>query len=262
LYLVINEKEVVIVMVHSKKVIYPAFIKQDDEGMYGVYFPTLFPDSSEAGWDFPKSEAETKSEALEKAKKDLAFTLALVLNSNEELPEPVPIPVNQLTKEMEAIEIETSIDQYSDEIKEYIKGHHWHLDYYVEEYNENIEAIGYKNDEGKWDILFEDFSEEEEAQFFDSSYKGSPKYPGSIILFSVDFRSEAEEKFNQFVENIILKKRTTEEWEDRKEYRIQSQESFYYEYVFPILDEKVKNGELTEEEVALMKEAYKNGELL
>lgn len=238
-----------VLMVYSKKLVYPAFIKQDDEGVFGVYFPNLFPD---AGWDFPLSEGVTKLEAIKKAKKDLAYSLAGTLYDNEDLPEPTPIPITQLSERMELIDVETIIDHYLEEINEHLKSRHWHIENYVEEYNEYIEAIGYKNEQGKWDILFGDYSEEEETQFFDTSYKKSPESPYNTILFSVNLRSEAQEQFNQFVENVILKHRTSKEWSDRKKERIESKKNFN-ESLFQVIDEKVNIGEITEEEAILMK---------
>lgn len=132
-------------MVNSDKLVYPAFIQQDDEGIFGVYFPTLFPES---GWDFPLSRGETKREAIKNAKKDLAYSLAGILYDNEELPEPIPIQSNHLSQGMELIEVETSLEPYAEEIEEHLKGRHWHICYYVEENDDFIEAIGYKNDQG------------------------------------------------------------------------------------------------------------------
>jgi predicted RNase H-like HicB family nuclease len=190
-------------MAKSEKFVYPAFILQEDEGMFGVYFPTLFP---EAGWDYPLSRGETKRKAISNAKKDLAFSLAGILYDNEEIPEPIPIQSNRLSKGMELIDVETAFDPYADEIQEHLKGRHWHIGYYVEENGEYIEAIGFKNDQGMWDIFFEDYSEEEEIKSNNSSF-GNPQYQDNTLLFTVKFHSEAEEKFNQFVEDVILKRR-------------------------------------------------------
>jgi predicted RNase H-like HicB family nuclease len=190
-------------MINSEKFVYPAFIQQEDEGMFCVYFPTLFP---EAGWDYPLSRGETKRTAINNAKKDLAFSLAGILYDNEEIPEPIPIQSNRLSKGMELIYVETSFEPYADEIQEHLKGRHWHIGYYVEENGEYIEAIGFKNDQGMWDIFFEDYSEEEEFKSNNSSY-GNPQYQDNTLLFTVKYRSEAEDKFNQFVEDVILKRR-------------------------------------------------------
>ncbi|MBA9025066.1 type II toxin-antitoxin system HicB family antitoxin [Peribacillus huizhouensis] len=74
-------------MINSDKLVYPAFIQQDDEGIFCVYFPTLFPESR---WDFPLTRGKTKLKAIKSAKKDLAYSLAGILYDNEELPEPIP----------------------------------------------------------------------------------------------------------------------------------------------------------------------------
>jgi predicted RNase H-like HicB family nuclease len=190
-------------MINSEKYVYPAFIQQEDEGMFCVYFPTLFP---EAGWDYPLSRGETKRIAIKNARKDLAFSLAGILYDNEDLPEPIPIQSDRLSKGMELIDVETSFEPYADELQEHLKGRHWHIGYYVEENGEYIEAIGFKNDQGMWDIFFEDYSEEEEFKSDNSSYR-NPQYQDTALLFTVKFHSEAEEKFNQFVEDVILKRR-------------------------------------------------------
>lgn len=178
-------------MINSNKFVYPAFIQQEEEGMFCVYFPTLFP---EHGWDYPLSRGTSKRIALKNAQKDLAYSLAGILYDNEELPEPIPIHGNNLSQGMELIEVETSFEPYADEIKEHVKGRHWHINYYVEDTDDFIEAIGFKNDQGMWDIFYEDYLEEEE-------------HPDDHLLFTVKFRTEAEEKFNQFVEEIILKQK-------------------------------------------------------
>lgn len=190
-----------VTLVNSEKLVYPAFIQQDDEGMFCVYFPTLFPES---GWNFPLSRGETKHKAIKNAKKDLAYSLAGNLYDNEVLPEPIPIQRNYLSQGMELIDVEISFNPDSEEIQEHLKGRHWHINYYVEEHDEFIEAIGFKNDQGTWDIFFEDYSEEEEIGILD--YKKNPDcdYP---LLFTVKLFSEAEEKFSQFVEDVILKRR-------------------------------------------------------
>jgi hypothetical protein len=111
---------------------------------------------------------------------------------------------------MEITDIETTISLYSEEIKEHLKGRHWHISYYLEDNeDEVIEAIGYKNDQGEWDIFFDDYPMEKETLFFDPTYKKSYDRPDEILLFSVHLRCEAQEKFNQFVENVLLKHRTS-----------------------------------------------------
>jgi predicted RNase H-like HicB family nuclease len=175
-------------MIGYGKLAYPAFIQQEEEGIFCVYFPTLFPES---GCEFPLSRGKTKRLAIKNAEMDLAYTLAGILYDNEELPEPVPIPSNMLSQGMELIDVETSFDTYPEEIQEHLKGRHWHIGYYAQEMDEYIEAIGFKNDQGMWDIFYEYDSEE---------------HPEDTLLFTVKSHSEAEERFKQFVEDVILKR--------------------------------------------------------
>ncbi|MGA3599267.1 hypothetical protein [Lysinibacillus agricola] len=100
-------------MLKFEKLVYPAFIQQEYEETYGVYFPTLFP---EHGWDFPLSRGETKHIAIENAKEDLAYSLAGILYDNEELPIPIPIQCNDLSQGMELFVVETSFEPYAEEI--------------------------------------------------------------------------------------------------------------------------------------------------
>ena len=167
-------------MTNFDKLTYPAFIQQDEEGIFCVYFPTLF---FESGWEYPLTRGETKYKAIQNAKKDLAYTLAGILYDNEELPEPLSLNSNDLSKEMELVEIETSLELYAEEIKEHLKGRHWHIDYYNDDDIPIFGAIGFKNEKDMWDIYFED-----------------------SLLFTVKLHSEAEEKFNQYAENVLLKK--------------------------------------------------------
>jgi predicted RNase H-like HicB family nuclease len=190
-------------MVNPDKLVYPAFIQQDDDGIFCVYFPTLFP---EFGWDFPLSRGKTKRKAIQDAKKDLAYTLAGILYDNEEIPEPIPIKSIDLSVGMELINIETSFEPYAEEIQEHLKGRHWHITYYGEENDDSIEAIGYKNEQGTWDIFFE-YCSENDIEIFDSSCKENPEYPEYPLLFTVKLRTEAEEQFNQFVEDVISKRK-------------------------------------------------------
>jgi predicted RNase H-like HicB family nuclease len=239
-------------MENSKKLVYPSFIKQHEEGDFGVYFPTLFP---EDGWEYPLAGGATRDEAIKNAQKELTFSLAGILYDNEDLPRSIPIQSEHLSEGMEIIDIETTISLYSEEIKEHLKGRHWHISYYLEDNeDEVIEAIGYKNDQGEWDIFFDDYSEEEETLFFDSSYKKNPHWPDEILLFSVHLRTEAQEKFNQFVEKVILKRRTSNEWLEREKNRLDYIRDSNNVVLFEFIDEKVKIGEMTESEAALIKQ--------
>lgn len=55
-----------------ENIAYPAFIERE-AGEYGVYFPTLRPNT---GWEYPLVTGSTKKEAIKEAKKRLAYLLA------------------------------------------------------------------------------------------------------------------------------------------------------------------------------------------
>ena len=236
-------------ILNFEELVYPAFIKQNNEERYDVYFPTLFPES---GWDFPLCWGETKLIAIKNAEKDLAYSLAGFLYDNEELPKPIPIQSNDLSQGMELVDVKTSFEPYAEEIQEHLKLRHWHIHYYAEEYEEEIEAIGYKNDQGKWDIQFGDYSEEEEILFFDSSHRRNPEWPFNIILFSVHTRSEAQEKFNQFVEKVVIKHRTSNEWLERKKDRLKFEKK-NNKIMFKSINDLVKIGHISAMEAAILK---------
>ena len=173
----------------SDKFTYPAVIKRDRKGKFLIYFPTLFPDT---GWEYPLTKGDSKETALKNAEKELALSLAGFIYDNEEIPAPVPILKKQLSEGMELIEIETSMASYADEIEEHLQGRHWHIGYYKR--GHIIEAIGFKNDEGLWDIFYDKYLAKRLSE--DDQFKP---------IFTVKTYSEAEEKFEQYVENVLLK---------------------------------------------------------
>lgn len=180
----------------AEKFVYPAIIQQNKEGTFSVYFPSLFPDS---GWEYPLAEGKIKKRVIENARKELATTLAGILYDNEELPKPIPINKNKLSKGMELIEIETSLELYKEEIQKRLEGRHWHLMYIDEETNDIIaSAIAFKNEQGTWDV------------YLDSDYDESTPFSEEQIIFTVKTHMEAEEKFDRFVEEVILKKKKEE----------------------------------------------------
>ncbi|MGG0168291.1 hypothetical protein [Bacillus tropicus] len=69
-------------------------------------------------------------------------------------------------------------------------------------------------------------------------------------------RTEAQEKFNQFVQNIVLKYRTKKEWEERRKLRVKMEQNFK-QSILQIIDEKVKSGEITEDEASILREINK-----
>jgi predicted RNase H-like HicB family nuclease len=179
---------------------YPALIRQEKDGDFGVYFPTLF---SGVGWHYPLSRGNTKEKAIEKAKKDLAYTIAGIIYDNDVVPEPVMIPTEQLSEDMEIIEIETCYEDYKKEIEEHLLGRHWHIDYWDEEFGV-ISTFGFRNEQGTWNIYFSEHTSDDKAKFLDKHYKRTSNSSNEWLLFTVKSRSEAEEKVYNFIENVLL----------------------------------------------------------
>jgi predicted RNase H-like HicB family nuclease len=179
---------------------YPAFIRHEKDGDFAVYFPTLFND---VGWEYPLSKGRTKDKAIEEAKKDLAYTIAGIIYDNDEVPQPVIIPNDQLNENMEVIEIETCYEDYKKEIEEHLRFRHWHIDYWDEEHG-SISTIGFQNELGTWDIYFSNHISGEEAKILDLHYKRTSISPAEWLLFTVQSRSEGEVKVYNFIENVLL----------------------------------------------------------
>lgn len=108
---------------------------------------------------------------------------------------------------MELIDIETSFEPYAEEVQEHLKYRHWNITYYCEEKDDYFEAIGYKNEQGTWDIFFNDCPKDYK-KLFDSFCKKNPDDPNDLFLFTVKLRADAEEKFFQLVEDVIAKRKT------------------------------------------------------
>lgn len=179
---------------------YPAFIRREEDGGFGVYFPTLF---NEAGWEYPLSKGSTKTKAIKAAKIDLAYTIAGMIYDNDDVPEPVMIPLDQLSEGMEMIEIETCYEDYKKEIDEHLRLRHWHIDYWDEEQG-SISTIGFRNERGSWDIYFSDYTSDEEVRILDQHYSRTSNSPNEWLLFTVRSRSEGEEKVYSFIEKVLL----------------------------------------------------------
>ncbi|WP_080846258.1 hypothetical protein [Cytobacillus gottheilii] len=176
--------------------VYPAFIKKNKEG-FGVHFPTLYP---ETGWQHYKSLGKTKKEAIQNAKKDLAYFLAGIVYDYEELPSNAPIPANLVTQEMELVWITAVYRDYAKEIEEHLIGRHWHIDF-NRDMNSEYKAVAYKNEQGVWEVRIDCHLPVEEKHL----QKICPNYP---LICLATRRAEAEEKFDRFVLKVeeILKK--------------------------------------------------------
>ncbi|MEE6132282.1 hypothetical protein [Priestia sp. GS2] len=77
-----------------------------------------------------------------------------------------------------------------------------HITYYDDENDNLIEAIGYKMNKGCGHFL--KYCSEDDVRMFDAFSMKNSDYP---LLFTVKLRTEAEEKCNEFVEIVILKRK-------------------------------------------------------
>ncbi|WP_239431798.1 type II toxin-antitoxin system HicB family antitoxin [Sporosarcina sp. ACRSL] len=175
-----------------ENVAYPAFIKQEEEG-FGIHFPTLLP---EFGWEYPLCSATTKKEAIQRAKKELAYLLAGVLYDNEELPSQSHIPADRVTEEMELVFITTSYSDYAKEIDEHLPWRHWHI-YFNRDMSSDFQAVAYKNDQGYWDVRVDGHLPIALEQ--KKLLQLCPTYP---VICTVRCRVEAEEAFDRFVRRV------------------------------------------------------------
>lgn len=172
-----------------ENVVYPAFIRLEEES-FGVHFPTLLPDY---GWEVCLSSGSTKEEAIQKAKKALAYLLAGALYDNEDLPSQALIPANLVTEEMELVFIKTSYSDYAKEIEEHLPRRHWHI-YFNRDEKSNFQAVAYKNKQGFWDVKIDgDLPVKIEQK---KLLQLCPTYP---VVCTVRRRAEAEELFDSFV---------------------------------------------------------------
>lgn len=172
-----------------ENVVYPAFIKQEEE-IFGIHFPTLLPEN---GWEYYLTSAPTKKEVIQNAKKALAYLLAGYLYDNEDLPSQAPIPAKLVTEEMELIFIKTSYSDYANEIEEHLPGRHWHINF-NRDWDSDFIAVAYKNKQGLWDVRVDgdlpiEMGPEKLLQL-------CPTYP---VICTVRRRVEAEEAFDSFV---------------------------------------------------------------
>lgn len=172
-----------------ENVVYPAFIKQQ-EGIFGIHFPTLLP---EYGWEVYLTSGPTKKEAIQNAKRALAYLLAGNLYDNEDLPSQAPIPADLVKKEMELVFIKTSYSDYTKEIEEHLLGRHWHINFNRDSESDFL-AVAHKNKHGFWDVRIDgDLPIEIEPE---KLVQLCPTYP---VICTVRRRIEAEEAFDSFV---------------------------------------------------------------
>ncbi|OCA92587.1 hypothetical protein [Pseudobacillus wudalianchiensis] len=80
---------------------------------------------------------------------------------------------------------------------------HWHVDYYCEETNFYTTATGFWNDEGRWDVFFNELEADKMYKLFDGLDYEIDKDFG-VLLFKVNDFNNAHDKFTKWVENVLL----------------------------------------------------------
>lgn len=77
---------------------------------------------------------------------------------------------------------------------------HWHLGYYEGKYC--IEAIGFRNEEGTWDVFFNHLDDEDVQKLFGSAYELDNDF--GVLIFKTKDYEEAQIKFSIWVETILV----------------------------------------------------------
>jgi len=80
---------------------------------------------------------------------------------------------------------------------------HWHLDYFSKETDFYTTAIGFWNEEGSWDVFFNELEDNEMYKLFGSlEYKLDKDF--GVLLFKANDFDEAHVKFVKWVEEILI----------------------------------------------------------
>lgn len=77
---------------------------------------------------------------------------------------------------------------------------HWHLGYYEDNYV--IEATGFENATGTWDVFYNELDDEDVVKLFDSKYEIDKDF--GVLIFKAKDYEEAEDKFHDWVETVLL----------------------------------------------------------
>ncbi|MFC5649957.1 DUF3986 family protein [Paenibacillus solisilvae] len=77
---------------------------------------------------------------------------------------------------------------------------HFHIGYYEDNYC--IEATGFQNEDGGWDVFFNDLDEEDIRLLFDSSCEINNEF--GVLLFKAADYEDAENKFVNWVKSVLL----------------------------------------------------------
>jgi hypothetical protein len=130
-------------------------------------------------------------EAEQEAKKFLALTLGAMLEEGKTLPEPKPSQNFKLKTNEKAVSLGVKLSDYEER---HLANQHWHIIY-----DQYFEAMGFKNEQGTWDIFYDDF---QEPGLFPAGNERDADF--GILLFQVDSYDEAYEKFYQWVKIVLL----------------------------------------------------------
>ncbi|MCM3617693.1 hypothetical protein M3936_08875 [Sutcliffiella horikoshii] len=80
---------------------------------------------------------------------------------------------------------------------------HWHLDYFCEETDYYTSATGFWNEEGSWEIYFNEIEDAELYKLFDGQGYTRDKDFG-VLLFKANDFDEAHDRFVKWVESVFL----------------------------------------------------------
>ncbi len=177
---------------------YPAVFEDTGKGVVNVYFPGFFPQYPDMP---PVTHGATVQAALAKAKEYLALFLAGKEEDNEALPVPQPAGKLRCKRNQTVVLVEVCMPEYRELIEQDMVGRHWHIGYY--EHGHDIEAVGYKNEEGDWDIYLDCVGAKYD-DLFSSDHPRNDYYGGVPLLFKARIYDEAAEKFKGWVENVFL----------------------------------------------------------
>jgi hypothetical protein len=77
---------------------------------------------------------------------------------------------------------------------------HWHIGYYEGDYC--IEAIGFENEEGTWDVYFNELDDEDVRKLFGSGYEIDKVF--GVLIFKAQDYDNAQDKFVNWVKTVLL----------------------------------------------------------
>ncbi|WP_078427553.1 hypothetical protein [Alkalihalobacterium alkalinitrilicum] len=80
---------------------------------------------------------------------------------------------------------------------------HWHLDFYCDESDFYTSATGFWNEEGSWDVFFNEYSNDELYKLFGGfNYEIDEDF--GVLIFKAKDYDEAHDKFVKWVNDVLL----------------------------------------------------------